>query len=237
LIQVSTNGIGQGYFHTLKRYPGYVNDRIPFDLAAKKLSKSVTFTEPSPEIAQKFGYTWETSAFGNTTPIYSSYPPFQWADNFIGRDAWKEMGILERKECAGGDKDGLCWLPTSEHPVTARRSHSGTGHYAAINTTRTNLDLLVEHQVIRVVYPDKISSGPPLVEVRSLRDGHSFNITAKAEVVISAGALHTPVILQRSGIGPASFLKTAGIPVVLDLPGVGSNFQDHSGPGISWNCR
>ncbi|KAF1828218.1 hypothetical protein BDW02DRAFT_635312 [Decorospora gaudefroyi] len=64
---------------------------------------------------------------------------------------------------------------------------------------------------------------------------HAISSGRKAEVVISAGALHTPTILQRSGIGPASFLKTADIPVVLDLPGVGSNFQDHSGPRMSWN--
>jgi choline dehydrogenase len=147
------------------------------------------------------------------------------------------MGVRAVKECADGDKEGLCWVPISQHPVTARRSHAGVGHYAAVNTTRPNYDLLVKHQVTRIVYPNGIKSGPPLVEIRSLGDDHLFNATAKAEVIISAGALHTPAILQRSGIGPASFLGTAGIPVVVDLPGVGSNFQDHSGPGISWNCK
>lgn len=176
------------------------------------------------------------SAFGGSTPIYSSFPPFLWADYSVLRDAWTEIGIRTQKECAGGDKAGLCWIPISEHPVTARRSHSGLGHYAAVNSTRPNYQILVKHQVTRVVYPDGLQSGPPLVEIRSLDDDELFNVTAKAEVIISAGAVHTPTILQRSGIGPASFLGTAGIPVVLDLPGVGSNFQDHSGPEISWNC-
>ncbi|KAF1833386.1 GMC oxidoreductase-like protein [Decorospora gaudefroyi] len=197
--------------------------------------KSTKFTDPTPGVVTKYGYTWDRSAYGGTTPIYSSFPPFQWGDFHVAREAWKDMGIRVVDDCAGGDKDGICWVPTSQHPVTAMRSHSGLGHYADVESARPNYDLLVQHQVTRVVYTDGISSGPPLVEARSLIDDSMLNVTAKAEVVISAGALHTPTILQRSGIGPASFLKTADIPVVLDLPGVGSNFQDHSGPRMSWN--
>ena len=149
------------------------------------------------------------------------------------------MGIRTKQECADGDKAGLCWVPISQHPVTALRSHAGLGHYSLINPARANYDLLVHHQVTRVVYPDgKPSSGaPPLVEVRSLDNNTLVNLTATAEVIISTGSLHTPTLLYRSGIGPASYLRSVGIPVVLDLPGVGSNFQDHSGPGIAWNCK
>jgi len=153
------------------------------------------------------------------------------------RDGWKEMGIKPVKECAGGDKEGICWVPASQNPVTGRRSHAGLGHYANV-LPRANYDLLVNHQAIRVVYtegPKGPQSGPPVLEVLSRVDNSVFNIIAKAEVIISAGALHTPTILQRSGIGPASFLSTAGIPLVLDLPGVGSNLQDHSGPPVTFN--
>jgi choline dehydrogenase len=121
--------------------------------------------------------------------------------------------------------------------MTSRRSHSGLGHYSAVIPARNNYDLLVKHQVVRVNYPDGTTSGAPVVEIRSLEDNTLFNLTVKAEVVISAGALHTPAILQRSGIGSKSYLRTVGISPVLHLPGVGSNLQDHSGPGISWNCR
>ncbi|KAL1799433.1 hypothetical protein ACET3X_003470 [Alternaria dauci] len=197
--------------------------------------KSVTFTEPTPNMVQEHGYTWDESAYGGTTPIYSSFPPFLWGDLHVAREAWKDMGIRALEECAGGDKEGSCWVPTSQHAVTARRSHAGLGHFEAVKSSRQNYDLLVKHQVIRVVYTDGVSQGPPLVEVRSLEKDKTFNMTAKAEVVISAGALHTPTILQRSGIGPSPSLQAMGIDTVLDLPGVGSNLQDHSSPGISWN--
>jgi choline dehydrogenase len=196
----------------------------------------VTFTQPAPAVAQQYNYTWDQSAYGGMGPIYASYPPFQWPDQPVLQKAWEEMGIKPVKECANGDKEGICWVPSSQHPVTARRSHAGLGHYANV-LPRPNYDLLVKHQAIRVVYANAKGpkQGPPSVEIKSLDDGHTFNISVRAEVIISAGALHTPTILQRSGIGPATFLARAGIPVVLDLPGVGSNLQDHSGPPVSWN--
>ena len=193
----------------------------------------MTFTNPPADVVQKYGYTWDMDAYGGSTPIHSSFPPFQWTDGPVLRETWKDIGIKASKECAAGNKEGLCWIPTSQHPVTARRSHSGLGHFASV--PRPNYDLVVKHQVVRVVYPKGLESGPPLVEVRSLDGGGLFNVTAKAEVVISAGAFHTPTVLQRSGIGPASFLRAAGISVLIDLPGVGSNLQDHSGPSITWN--
>jgi choline dehydrogenase-like flavoprotein len=200
--------------------------------------KSVTFTPPSEAVARKYNYTWDASAFENVTPIYASLPPFLWGDHFVGRDAWEQMGIRRAQECANGDKEGLCWIPISEHPVTARRSYSGIGHYADVVADRPNYHLLVKHQVARVVYPKQnTKSGPPLVEVRPLAGGPLFNISVKNEVILSSGVFGTPAILQRSGIGPAAFLKSLDIPVVLDLPGVGSNLHDHSGPRISWNCK
>ncbi|KAH4010626.1 hypothetical protein HBI56_197920 [Parastagonospora nodorum] len=197
--------------------------------------KSVTFTEPLPETARKYGYTWDMAyAYNGSTPIYSSFPPFLWADYTIMREAFQDAGVKAAAECAGGDKEGLCWMPISENPMTSRRSHAGLGHYAAL-PPRPNYHLLVRHQVVRVIYPNGIASGPPSVEVRSLDDGSFSNITAVAEVIISAGALHTPTILQRSGIGSRTFLESASIPVLQALPGVGANFHDHSGPGLNWN--
>ncbi|KAK0720981.1 hypothetical protein B0H67DRAFT_483234, partial [Lasiosphaeris hirsuta] len=97
--------------------------------------------------------------------------------------------------------------PVSEHPVTACRSYAGLGYYTAVNTARANYDLLVRYQVIRVTYPNSLELYRLLrVEARSLVNGRLFNATARAEVIISAGALYMSTILQRSSIGLASFL-------------------------------
>jgi choline dehydrogenase len=60
-----------------------------------------------------------------------------------------------------------------------------------------------------------------------LRQGQTVNASAKAEVILSAGSIGSVQILQLSGIGPAALLRAKGVPVLVDLPGVGANLQDH----------
>jgi choline dehydrogenase-like flavoprotein len=70
------------------------------------------------------------------------------------------------------------------------------------------------------------------VEVRT-KDGAHHEILAKREVILSAGAIQSPQILELSGIGRKSLLEKYGIPLVLEGPGVGENLQDHA---ISAQC-
>lgn len=57
-------------------------------------------------------------------------------------------------------------------------------------------------------------------------------MTANREVIVSAGAIHTPQLLKLSGIGLASELQNHSVPVLADLPGVGTNLQDHMLVGL-----
>jgi alcohol oxidase len=94
-----------------------------------------------------------------------------------------------------------------------------------------NLHVLIQSQVIRVLVDEnKWASG---VEIRTKPAftpnalGLQRTIKARKLVVISAGALETPQILERSGIGGHEVLEKAGVPIISDLPGVGRNYQDH----------
>ncbi|KAF8740097.1 hypothetical protein AX14_008726 [Amanita brunnescens Koide BX004] len=93
---------------------------------------------------------------------------------------------------------------------------------------RSNLKVIVHATVTRVLFENTQSglraSG---VEFSSSADGPRYRALARRDVIISAGAVHSPHVLKLSGIGPAEELKKHGIPVVLDLPGVGSNLLDH----------
>jgi len=131
-------------------------------------------------------------------------------------------------------KVGNCWVPSSQSPVTAQRSYAATGHYEQVIGSRKNYDVLFRHQVTKLEFTDG-KSEPPAVRLRQVDANGTALVKARLEVILSAGAVHTPQILQRTGIGPSSFLKEAGIDVLLDLPGVGSNFQDH--PGIELSPR
>ncbi|KAK8880077.1 Oxygen-dependent choline dehydrogenase [Apiospora arundinis] len=217
---------------------GDAHARWDWDSLFPYFRKSVAFIEPEKEVVDAMNLTWDyEAAYGGSTPIFSSFVPFQWPSAALSRKACLEAGIASRQECAAGDTDGLCWIPASQHPWASVRSHSGQGHYHDVIDNRPNYDLLVRHKVTRVLFPNKTDpqEGPPAVEVRSLRHGTVFTVRATAEVIISAGAIHTPQILQRSGIGPPNLLERAGIDVIADLPGVGYNFQDH--PAIQFGVN
>jgi choline dehydrogenase len=86
---------------------------------------------------------------------------------------------------------------------------------------RQNLDVLSDTMVLRVLVENNRAAG---VEYSN---GHGVAKAIAGEVILSAGAIGTPQLLMLSGIGPQRHLQEVGIHVVHDLPGVGSNFQDH----------
>ena len=68
------------------------------------------------------------------------------------------------------------------------------------------------------------------------RDGRDVVATARREVIVAAGAVQSPQLLQLSGVGPGALLREFGIPVVHDLPGVGENLQDHLQARVIFRC-
>jgi choline dehydrogenase len=68
------------------------------------------------------------------------------------------------------------------------------------------------------------------------KGGQEFEARAQREVLLSAGSLQSPQLLQLSGIGPASLLKQFDVPVIHDLPGVGENLQDHLQLRVMYKC-
>jgi choline dehydrogenase len=72
-----------------------------------------------------------------------------------------------------------------------------------------------------------ITEAQRAVGVRFIRGGQTYEVRTKGEIILSAGAVATPLILQRSGVGPHEWLSEHGVPTVLHKPGVGRNLQDH----------
>lgn len=94
------------------------------------------------------------------------------------------------------------------------------------------------HRVNEVLFDGKNHASGIRVWPRNETSAEStFIVNAKKEIIITSGALHSPQILQRSGIGPAAILQKAGISIVVDLPGVGGNLQDHPSSRTSFNCE
>ncbi len=94
--------------------------------------------------------------------------------------------------------------------------------YLKPNLKRKNLTLMTHTTVRRILFEGRRAIG---VEVE--RGGSITRIAARREVIISGGAINSPVLLMNSGVGPAAELTQVGIEVHHDLPGVGKNLQDH----------
>jgi len=119
-------------------------------------------------------------------------------------------------------------------PKTETRSFSTLGYYEPA-VSRENYHLLTGYQVREVVILNLCATGITLQS----RGGNSeiTTINANQEVVLAAGAFGSPVLLQRSGVGPKALLESAGIKVKLDLPGVGNNLQDHAASLLLYICK
>jgi choline dehydrogenase len=127
-----------------------------------------------------------------------------------------------------GDQEGLGF-----YQVTARRGRRVSSAVAFLRraTKRSNVRLEIQAQVQAIVLENKRARG-----VTYLVDGVTHTAQARKAVVLSAGAINSPAILQRSGIGRPDWLAKAGIAVQHALPGVGDNLQDHLQAKLVYRC-
>jgi len=92
------------------------------------------------------------------------------------------------------------------------------------------LHLKTQSRVKRVIFEGTKAVGVEFVPVRNVGEGdkpRSKIVKARKQVILNAGTLGSPCILQRSGVGDKKYLESLGIKCVSDLPWVGKNFQDH----------
>lgn len=195
--------------------------------------QSTDFTPPSPAVEALYNYTWDEAAYGNG-PLQASFPDFEYPDNFPFFDAFKEQGVPFIKEHALGNATGVFFSPASEDPKKKTRSSSLNAYYDPVSS-RKNLKMLAQYQVTEVVFDDSLTAQG--VKATDRTNGKQYQFIAKKEVILAAGGVHTPHVLQLSGIGPKDVLTAAGVAVKLDFPAVGSNFQDHPTAYVNWNGR
>jgi choline dehydrogenase-like flavoprotein len=112
------------------------------------------------------------------------------------------------------------------------RRHSASTAFLRPALSRPNLEVRTGAQTARITFDGDRATG-----VEFIQDGIRKAARCAVEVVLSAGAVHSPVILMLSGIGPAAHLASLGIPVVADRAGVGENLHDHPVVGARWRLR
>ncbi|MBL8908436.1 MAG: GMC family oxidoreductase N-terminal domain-containing protein [Rhizobiales bacterium] len=163
--------------------------------------------------------TFDNEWHGKGGPLSVSRPgaPLPISEAFF--KAAGEMGIPFCADLAGPDPQGVGYYQVSQK---RRRRSSAARGYLKPALDRPNLSVMLSQSVLRVVVEKGRAIG-----IEIARDGAVDIIRAGREVILTAGAIGSPKLLLQSGIGPAAHIESVGLRVVHDLPGVGSNLQDH----------
>ncbi|RWN60985.1 choline dehydrogenase [Mesorhizobium sp.] len=135
--------------------------------------------------------------------------------------AGQEMGIPFNPDFNGVAQEGVGYYQLTQKD--ARRSSASVAYLRPIRA-RKNLTVRTGVLVTRIVVENRRAVG---VEIVDRPGGEKEILRAEREVIVSSGAIGSPKLLMQSGIGPADHLKSVGVTPVHDLPGVGSNLQDH----------
>ncbi len=135
-------------------------------------------------------------------------------------------GFADIADMNGDFADGHCVLPVSRFENS--RGSSGLCYLTEAVRARTNLTVRTNTQVMSLTYaPGDKSASPTVTGVLATdKSGHEVSLQGR-EVIVAAGALRSPVLLMRSGVGDGGQLQQAGIAVRKHLPGVGRNLQNH----------
>ncbi len=135
------------------------------------------------------------------------------------RDAAAEAGIPKTDDFNRGDNEGCGYFQVNQK--SGVRWNTSKGFLRPVQS-RANLTVMTGAHVRWLTIQGRRVTGATI-----LRDGTQLTVTARREVVMAAGSIGTPHILQLSGIGPGELLRRLGITVVHPLAGVGENLQDH----------
>ncbi|WP_017400805.1 choline dehydrogenase [Acinetobacter radioresistens] len=148
-------------------------------------------------------------------------------------EAGVQAGYPRTDDLNGYQQEGFGPMDRTVTPQ-GRRSSTARG-YLDMAKGRSNLTILTHATTNKILFQGKRAIGVEYIQGANTAQLHQ--VYARNEVLLCAGAIASPQILQRSGIGQSTFLKSMDIPVVHDLPGVGENLQDHLEMYLQYRCK
>jgi choline dehydrogenase-like flavoprotein len=167
---------------------------------------------------------------GTDGPLHVSDTRHQHALSLAFLKAAQEVGLAYNADFNGARQEGVGFYQTTT--IDGTRGSTAATYLAAVRHD-PKLALVNGAHVLRVTFDGTRATGV----VYRMPNGETKTARARREVVLTAGALSTPKLLHVSGVGPGEHLRSIGVPVVCDVPGVGENFQDHLEIIVHGRCR
>ncbi|BCR95033.1 GMC family oxidoreductase [Aspergillus luchuensis] len=195
--------------------------------------KSENLTVPTASQRAR-GATYDPNANGEEGPLSVAWPDIP-ANNLTNtlNATFQGLGVPWTEDVNGGKMRGFNVYPSTIDYTAYVREDAARAYYWPI-ASRPNLHLMLDTFVNRLVWKNGGSQGNATaagVEITS-SNGTISVIGASQEVIISAGSLKSPGILELSGIGNRDILERYNISVRVDLPTVGENLQDQTNAGL-----
>ncbi|KAI0079806.1 hypothetical protein K474DRAFT_1658610 [Panus rudis PR-1116 ss-1] len=207
------------------------NNGWNFDNLLPYMKKAENWTAPVTSLVNAYGLDDTADDHGTSGAIkttahanYSSLvPPFF--------TTLEQIGIPVNHAPLGGSPIGSMSVTVTVDAQNRSRSYAANGYYEP-NSARTNLVVLTEAQAVKIDFSNPSGNSIQATGIHYIANGNAtFTAQASREVILAAGAVQTPQLLELSGVGNATLLANLGIQSVVDLPGVGENLQDH--PGVT----
>ena len=158
---------------------------------------------------------------GGDGPIYVQRGKFRYPVAEALIQAGEQLGLPRREDFNAGEREGVGYY---SHNIRNGRRQSAAHAFLNKAARRQNVNVVTNTRVERVLF-----EGRRAVGVIANRDGSPISFRARGEVILSAGTIESPKLLQLSGIGPAEQLRAAGIDVFFHSPDLGRCLRDHLG--------
>ncbi|KPM42783.1 hypothetical protein AK830_g3771 [Neonectria ditissima] len=193
------------------------DDVLPF------FKQSETFHPPSHAVQEEHHVSHDADTFGQSGPIQVSYPTDYSPSHRLWHRTLNAVGVATNPSHVAGSNVGVWTTVNAVDPRSARRSWATD--YCR-EPRAPNLHILTEATVNEVVV-QRVAGRLVATGVRFVCQGKEHVVSVAREVVLSAGSVKSPQILELSGIGNPDVLARANVPVKVDSPAVGENLQDH----------
>ncbi|KAL9080497.1 MAG: hypothetical protein Q9157_000731 [Trypethelium eluteriae] len=207
------------------------DDSYTFENLLPWFEKSVNFTPPNNDLRLKNATpSYSTTSLGSSKGTLGvTFPNWAYAFPSWATKALSQMGISVRTEgFLNGGLLGQAYAMFTQDGTTMFRSSSETA-FLQNSLGDPNYYLYPLTQAKKVLFDETKTATGVLVD----SGGFLYTLSARKEVIMAAGFIGSPQVLQASGVGPAQLLQSLNIPIVADLPGIGQGMQDHIVFGIS----
>ncbi len=187
--------------------------------------KSENFIDPGADHKAQHQSHFDPNYHGLGGPLQTVYSVTYGSSHQHWHKTMHKLGIETNCSHFSGSNVG-CWTSlTGVTPERRERCYSANAYYRP-NSGRKNLVLLTEAMVREVVL-EKVKGEWVTKGVRFMHGGEEHVVKTEKEVIICAGSVQSPQLLELSGIGNPQILEAAGIDVKVDNPSVGENLQEH----------